>query len=146
MHLIEWFLSKQSKLNIANNVNNILLLNDFLNNIDSQNLLNAYKRAVNLLNPDFSKLHFVSKVKCQLNIERELHKKTKQLLKPFKNVLQQPDLTKSLQLLNNVGDVLQDFLNQVIINDSNIKAKQQKLLLLGNAVFIISQLIPFINA
>ena len=146
VHLIEWFLSKQSKLNIANNVNNILLLNDFLNNIDSQNLLNAYKRAVNLLNPDFSKLHFVSKVKCQLNIERELHKKTKQLLKPFKNVLQQPDLTKSLQLLNNVGDVLQDFLNQVIINDSNIKAKQQKLLLLGNAVFIISQLIPFINA
>jgi glycyl-tRNA synthetase beta subunit len=142
VHLIEWFLSKQSKLNIANNVNNILLLNDFLNNQDSQNLLNAYKRAINLLNPDFSKLHFVSKVKCQLNIEKELHKQTKQLLKPIKNALQQPNLNDILKLLNNIGDVLQDFLNQVTINDSNAKAKQQKLLLLGNAVFIISQVVP----
>ncbi len=142
VHLIEWFLSRQSKLNIANNVNNILLLNDFLNNQDSQNLLNAYKRAINLLNPDFSKLHFVSKVKCQLNIEKELHKQTKQLLKPIKNALQQPNLNDILKLLNNIGDVLQDFLNQVTINDSNAKAKQQKLLLLGNAVFIISQVVP----
>ena len=142
VHLIEWFLSRQSKLNISSTVNNILLLNDFLNNQDSQNLLNAYKRAINLLNPDFSKLHFVSKVKCQLNIEKELHKQTKQLLKPIKNALQQPNLNDILKLLNNIGDVLQDFLNQVTINDSNAKAKQQKLLLLGNAVFIISQVVP----
>ncbi len=145
VHLIEWFLSKQSKLNIATTINNILLLNDFLNNLDSQNLLNGYKRAVNLLNPDFSKLYFVSKVKCQLNIEKELHKQTKQLLKPLKNALQQPDLTKSLQLLNTIGNVLQDFLNQVIINDSNVKLKQQKLFLLNNAVFLISMVIPFSN-
>lgn len=141
--LIDWFLARQSRLNIASTVNNILLLKDFLNSSSSENLLNAYKRAVNLLNPDFSKLHFASKVKCQLNIEKELHKQTKQLLKPLKNALQQPDLTDSLQLLNTLGDVLQDFLNQVTINDSNIKAKQQKLLLLGNAVFIISQVVPF---
>ena len=145
-YLTEWFLSKQSKLNIAHLINNILLLNDFLNSSDSQNLLVAYKRAVNLLNEvHLDKLTFVNKIKCQLNIEKELNQQTKQLLKPLKKALQQTDLSESLNLINNFGNILQTFLNQVTINDNNAKNKQQKLFLLNNAILLISTIIPFQN-
>ena len=122
------------------------MLNDFLNSSDSQNLLVAYKRAVNLLNEvHLDKLTFVNKIKCQLNIEKELHQQTKQLLKPLKKALQQPDLSESLNLINNFGNILQTFLNQVTINDNNAKNKQQKLFLLNNAILLISTIIPFQN-
>jgi glycyl-tRNA synthetase beta chain len=146
LYLIEWFISQYPKLNIANLINNVLLLNDFLKSDNSQNLLTSYKRAINLLNEsNISQLNFINKVKCKLNIEQELNKQTKQLLKPIKNSLQQADFSKIISLINSFSDVLQDFLNQVTINDQDQKNKQQKLFLLNNAVFLISMAIPFPN-
>jgi len=125
------------KLNIANVLNDAVA---FVNLGDKgQMLINAYKRISNLgLNQEQAK--FTSKVKCTLELEKLLLQATINIKKSLSI-----NSGNALPMLGDLADLLQNFLDNILINDSDKNKKNARLALINNVLFLFAKIIPFIK-
>ncbi len=117
-------------------INRIKCVSDLVSNKDNKSIIEVYKRSVNVLSIEERKDNVIYNAKphfltLKQKEEKVLYKAIKAISPSFKKMIKQGDYNGAFESLKTLNDPLRDFFDNVMVNDSNEKLRNNRLLILS---------------
>ncbi|XVN41031.1 MAG: glycine--tRNA ligase subunit beta [Rickettsia endosymbiont of Argas persicus] len=129
-------------LNFANIKFKLDALKEFLEKEDGKQLLNAYKRASNILgNQNINGM--VDTRLFNTQPEKELFEVTQKILPQITDSISSKDYSKALNLLQSLSTPITSFFDNVLVNDPDPKIAENRLLLLQDICRLFHKIAKF---
>lgn len=134
--------------NKTNNINFDILrlesLKNFLQNNEAKRVIQAIKRITKILAENEPNLSLeINRSLLSNNIEKELLNKIEEIKPNWIKYLELHDFNQLFQILCSIATVIEEFFTEVLVNDSNLELRQNRLNLLNNILFLSQDIAKF---
>lgn len=130
---------------VINLISRVEFVNNLANDSKYKNLIEVYKRSYNALSAEEKKdnkkydqkPHFFTLKKKE---EKILYKKVKKISVQYKKLVRKAEFSEAFDLLLEIHNPLEDFFDNVMVNDKNIKLRENRLAILAQIRSLFSML------
>lgn len=122
---------------VINLTNRVIYANKLVNDPENKSLIEAYKRSVNVLVIEEKKDGVTYNSKPHLLLlkqkeERKLYKVVKKITPTFRKLVKNGDFENAFKQLKLIQEPLKDFFDSTMVNDTNEKLRNNRLLILSS--------------